>query len=118
MGFRARDLFFTSGENDNVIPQSNTSRAPVTDTGTGSDRVIERSDSGVVAAGPRLAWKLVTLPFSVISGGFRVGFGCCGTRFMGCWWDIVVFAWYGWVGWEEWGGFGCSEGGDGVCGGF
>ncbi|WCJ26605.1 UBX domain-containing protein [Euphorbia peplus] len=76
---------FTSGENDNVIPQSNTSRAPVTDTGTGSDRVIQRSDSGVVAgggAGPGLAWKLVTLPFSVISGGLGLVSGAVG---LGLW---------------------------------
>ncbi|WCJ26628.1 UBX domain-containing protein [Euphorbia peplus] len=93
---------FTSGENDNVIPQSNTSRAPVTDRGTGSDRVIQRSDSGVVAAGgagPGLAWKLVTLPFSVISGGLGLVSGAVG---LGLWAAGGILSYclvrLGWVG--------------------
>ncbi|CAI0441765.1 unnamed protein product [Linum tenue] len=85
---------FTGGEasHDETAGAASASTVTATDTGTvpaGSSNsappeALERSDSevgAVAAAAPGLAWKLVTLPISVISGGLGLVSGAVGLGF-------------------------------------
>ncbi|KDP25236.1 hypothetical protein JCGZ_20392 [Jatropha curcas] len=86
---------FTSNNNNNENDSNavSTTTASATDTGSSAVETLnsasrdafDRSDSGagaVAAAAPGLAWKLITLPFSVISGSLGLISGAVG---LGLW---------------------------------
>ncbi|CAL1373669.1 unnamed protein product [Linum trigynum] len=68
-----------------ALTATDTGTAPAESSNSAPPEVLERSDSAVgpvAAAGPGLAWKLVTLPISVISGGLGLVSGAVG---LGLW---------------------------------